>query len=340
MFKRWSELNDEAKSILKPDFGLRSWNELSKDEKYRVWKHLEEHFFDLTVKNDYNYNYSEFVDEDRLYYSFYGYNHKQKRIRVDVAIYSMYSNYKARNYAQNFLKKPTHFSACLDFYHIFSNEDANVVFEMLSFYCLAMMKERDNNFSEVQNNNSTEEEIKKEKIRWRFIDFDEFAKDLNEVFDSFGVDVHLSRNGFMPRQEEQLIKSVYEPVLKSLADDKWKEVNTLLTDAFLEYRRNTPNGYSTCVTHTVSAMQAFLQILVNGKTGIGDISKLIVQAQRENLIPNDMFTKEIFKNIESIMMRERQETGDAHPKKDYASEKNAKLVLNLAMVFLQHCLVM
>jgi hypothetical protein len=42
--------------------------------------------------------------------------------------------------------------------------------------------------------------------------------------------------------------------------------------------------------------------------------------------------------IESILMRERQETGIAHPKKEYAKEKNALLVLNMAMIFIQRCL--
>lgn len=209
----------------------------------------------------------------------------------------------------------------------------------MSFYCLALFEERENSFHHTQSHNKSNEEFEKEKAQWKYIDFNEFAEDLNEVFNSFGIDVHLTRNGFMPRQEKRIIEEIYEPVIKCLAHAKWKEVDRLLSDAFLEYRRNTPNGYSTCVTQTVSAIQAFLQLLVNGKTGNGDISKLIVQAQNEKLIPSDMFTKVIFKNIESIMARERQETGVAHPNIEYASEKNAKLVLNLAMVFLQHCLV-
>lgn len=77
---------------------------------------------------------------------------------------------------------------------------------------------------------------------------------------------------------------------------------------------------------------------MNGKIGSGEISKLIPQAQAKNLIPPDVFTKEIFKTIESVLMRERQETGDPHPKKAYATDKNARMVLNLVMVFFQHCI--
>lgn len=35
-------------------------------------------------------------------------------------------------------------------------------------------------------------------------------------------------------------------------------------------------------------------------------------------------------------MRERQEKGDPHPKLEYANEQNARLILNLSMVFIQH----
>ncbi len=119
----------------------------------------------------------------------------------------------------------------------------------------------------------------------------------------------------------------------------WNEVNRLLSDAFTEYRKQTPNGYSSSVTHSVAAVQAFLQILVYKKTGKGEISKLINEAQKQNLISSDMFTKEIFKNIEAVLMRERQETGDPHPKQAYATAKNARIVLNLAMIFFQHCIV-
>ena len=42
--------------------------------------------------------------------------------------------------------------------------------------------------------------------------------------------------------------------------------------------------------------------------------------------------------MESIFARERQETSNAHPMKEYATEKNTRLILNLAMIFFQHCI--
>jgi len=37
MFKLWSEKNKNAKDLLKPDLGLRSWNDLSEEEKDKIW---------------------------------------------------------------------------------------------------------------------------------------------------------------------------------------------------------------------------------------------------------------------------------------------------------------
>jgi hypothetical protein len=144
--------------------------------------------------------------------------------------------------------------------------------------------------------------------------------------------------GFVEIQEPKIIEDIYVPVLKALSHPKWKEVSIHLSDSFAEFRTNTPQGYSSCVTLSVSAVQAFLQILVHGKTGKGDISDLITKAHAQNLIPDDGFTKEIFKKIESVLMRERQQTGIPHPKQEYATAKNSLLVLNLTMVFFQHCI--
>jgi hypothetical protein len=111
-----------------------------------------------------------------------------------------------------------------------------------------------------------------------------------------------------------------------------------LRDAFAEYQQRTENGYSSCITHAVAALQGFLQILVSGKTGQGEIGDLIKTASKNNIIPNDEFSMRAFKDIESHLMKERQLTGDPHPKKEYANEKSARLVLNLLMVFMQHCI--
>jgi hypothetical protein len=338
-FKLWSEINFEARKALMPDMGFRSWDELSDNDKFRIWNHLEIHFFNPNQDFDYENHFQVYTDNSKHYYPFYEPDADNKRKRINYAVAYMHDVYKVNNYAKNLLHERTHYNACADFRSIFMTESENIVFELISLYCKALIDEFDKKFYRVKDPYEKEESYEKERQKWKDGNFNDFADELNNVFSDFGLKVHMTKNGFIPRQDEKIITEIFEPVLKCLSGDKWREVNNILKDAFDEYRKNTKNGFSSCVTHTVAAVQAFLQILIYGKTGKGDISKLIIQGQKENLIPKDTFTREIFKTIESVLMSERQNTGHAHPKKEYASEKNAKMLLNLSMVFIQHCLL-
>ena len=321
-FKLWSELNNETLNELKPNFGFRSWNILAKSDKSKIWKYLQSKYFfnpvpKRSLTDGFTYNDNCNFEFDECYI-----NRNAKEQLIASIISELNNSYKAKSFGANFLEDETYFNACVDYHSLFMEQSEAVVIEMLSLYGKFLIGDE----SDEQGQQAT------------WVHFDSFAKDINEVFSHFGLNLHLTRLGFMPRQDDKILIDVYEPVFNSLSHPKWKEVNQHLSDAFSEYRKNTPIGFSNCVTNTVTSIQAFLQIIVNGKTGSGDISKLIIQAEKQDLIPNDSFSKEIFKNIESILMRERQDTGIAHPKKKYATEKNARLVLNLAMVFFQHCI--
>jgi hypothetical protein len=327
-FKLWSELNPKAKKELKPDFGFRNWNSLSEDEKYKIWKYLETHFFNNKIKKEYQNDHYEFYKDG---------SEGEKKDGILFSIVLLNRMYKVKSYAKKYLEDETFDSACHDFYEIFMKQDEHIVMELLSLYCkFLFLKEQKKTI--YKSEDEIEEEYQKRLQNWRWRDFDKFSEDLNDVFADFGINLCLTRQGFIPRQEEKIIKEIYEPVLSYLSHSKWKEVSKLLSDGFDEYRKNTPQGYSNCITNTISAVQAFLQIIVNGKTGKNEISKLITEGQKRNTIPNDFFTKKIFENIESIFARERQETGIAHPKKEYATEKNTRTILNLAMIFFQHCI--
>ncbi len=333
-FKLWSELNPEARKKLKPDFGFRSWNSLSEDEKYKIWKYLESYFFNKDIRKErYTENYYEFYEK-------YQEEREQKQKRIHLTIYALNHKYKAQTYARNFLEDSTLNSSCHDFYEIFMKQDANVVMELLSLYCKILISERKDKttYKIYKTKGETNEKYLKRLQEWRWKDFDKFSEDLNGIFTDFGINLYLTRQGFIPRQEEKIIKEIYEPVLNYLSHPKWKEVSMLLSDSFDEYRKNIPQGYSNCVTNTISSIQAFLQIIVSGKTGKGEISKLIPEAQKGSLIPNDFFVKKIFDNIESVFAHERKRIATPHPKEEYATEKDAHIILNLAMIFFQHCI--
>ena len=345
-FKQWSELNPEAKKELCPDFGFRNWDSLSENEKYIIWKHLESYFFDKDPYQKKHDRYTTLKPYNRTInkpvyssdYKFFGIYDHLKKERVVYAISSLNSLFKARVYAKTYLDNPSLSSACKDFYDIFIQQSENVVFELLSLYCKKLISESSSNkISKKENETIEEYQRKLENYRWQ--NFDLFSRDINEIFTAFGINLFLTRQGFVPRQDSKITEEVYKPVLSYLSSSKWEEVNTLLSDSFIDYRKNTPQGYSNSITNTISAIQAFLQLLVHNKTGKDDISKLIPEAQKKYLIPTDFFTIKIFNNLQSILAKYRQEKSTAHPKKEYANEKNARLILNLAMVFFQHCIL-
>lgn len=336
MFKLWSENNQRAKEILKPDLGLRNWNNLSGEEKNKIWHYLILYFFDAQIKEQ----YGMVGRVEKRFYEFYGESREKeyKQKTVHKTILYINENFKARSFADTYLENPSLNTACYDFYNIFMEQEEAVTMELLSAYAKFFYEFTKNDDHIYKSEKETEKEFLQRKIKAEFKFFDSFSKRLNDVFLQFGIKYYLTRDGFIPRQDIKIIEEIYEPVLSYLSDRKWKEVNDLLADGFDEYRKNTPQGYSNCVTNTVSAIQAFLQIVINGKTGKGEISNLITEARKKKLIPDDFFTQKIFDNLEPIFARQRQKTGIAHPKKQYANEKNTRTMLNLAMIFFQHCI--
>lgn len=333
MFKLWSEYNPEAVSSLKPNLGFRDWGSITEKEKELMWKHLETYFFVPVERKRWVQSYSGSQED------YFESQNTNNITRIYKSIAAISYHYKVRNLASNFIVDQSEFSACRDFLAIFKDFDHHAVIELLSFYCKALLFERENSFYHSPSSFNSKEQYESKKLEWELEKFNEFQKDLNDVFTDFGVNVSLTSSGFIPRQDEKIIQEIFEPVMQCLAHPQWNEVNKLLSDAYKKYRENSPAAYSTCVTHVVAAVEAFLQIVVKGKTGQGEFAGLVSEGQRKGLIPSDMFTRDMFKTIISIIMKERKETGDAHVKQSYASERNAKMVLNLAMIFIQHCVV-
>ncbi len=331
-FNLWSDLDISALEELKPNLGLRKWSELVEFDKFKVWKNLSEFFFDNDkVQKAYQpYIISAFGGEAIEKY--------QNAECVEEAIQNLNQKYKVKSFAKVYFEVPHLRSACADFFYIFHKGTDNLFLELLSLYCDSMLR---NQAKQIPERYSTESEEnfddRYQKQRWQR--FDQFAIKLNDIINDFGVDIFLSRAGFVFKQDEKIIKNIYEPTLKFLSSSKWLEVDLHFRDSFYQYRLNTPQGFSNSITNTVSALQAFLQILVYGTTGSGDFATLISEAQKNKLIADDFFSKTALKNIISALMEERQETGIAHPKKEYADEKNARFILNLSMVFIQHCII-
>lgn len=323
LFKLWSSNNPDAANNICPDLGMREWNNLKPDEKSKIWAY----FFSKGWFNKSNH--------------------------VFYTIEALNECYKRKSYGQNLLEHggphfgtrsyggPSYFESCClettlnDFQHIFLKENQDVVYEMLSLFVLWSI-----DTSSIQNIDESDDESRKDEIVNRaYKRADNFAADFNDIFEQFSLNVILTRNGIVFRQDKKITEDIYVPVLSYLSGKKWSPVNRDLSDAFRKFQEKTPQGYSSCITHAISALQGFLQILVHDKTGKGDFSDLIPEAQKKEVIPSDAFSTKIFKDIQSILMQKRQESGDPHPKEEYANERSAKLVLNLIMIFIQNCII-
>lgn len=336
-FQTWSKINQDVVRALKPPSGSVSWDKLTALDKNKIWQYLyPDYFFDKTPRyNEQASSFGQRVQE----YVFQGDPQQQqiRRVRILWAVHQLNLTFKKESFGEHTLESVSWFNGCLDFHTIFMTKTDDAVLELLSLYCKGLLTiDRPTDYGYP---NETKSAFQKRLQQSRLQEFDAFAATLNEVFDQFGLDVYLTRQGFMPMQEKKIIEMVYTPVLSFFTGSQWKEVNDLIAFSFTEYEKKTSAGFSICITTTVAAIQAFLQLLMHGKTGKGEISKLIPEAQKLKKIPSDPFSVTIFNNIESIVARERQDKSVAHPPQSIAEEKNALLMLNLAMVFFQHCIV-
>lgn len=318
LFKLWSSNNPDAAINICPDLGMREWNDLSSDEKRKIWAHF--------------FNKGWFNKSNLVFYTIKNLNERYKRKSYGERLL----NHGGPHFITGRYFKPCCLETTLnDFEDIFLHENQDVVYEMLSLYVLSSI-----DISSIQNIDESDDENIKEEILYRAYRIaDKFADDFNDIFEQFSLNVVLTRNGIVFRQDKKITEEIFVPVLSYLSGKKWSPVNRDLSDAFRKFQEKTPQGYSGCITHAISALQGFLQIMVHDKTGKGDLSNLIPEAQKSKVIPSDAFSTKIFKDIQSVLMQKRQESGDPHPKKEYANERSAKLVINLIMIFIQHCII-
>jgi hypothetical protein len=326
----WSSNNPTIKEILLPSDG-KEWNDLEISDKEKIWKYLETFLFYPNPKRN------TYFQSIRCDYEFFGdssWENDDLAKTIVTTVMALNHKYKKHSFADTFLEEKSYNSACHDFYQIYLNEDRDVVFELISIFSNVMVNKDRDHLSKRENESDKDFEIRKEAGAW--IRFDKFSRELSQVFEEFGLYYKLSRLGFVLAEEPAVIDEVYIPTLKKLSDKKWAPVNRDLKDAF-DALRNDKNG-SGALTHALSGLQGFLQILCSGKTGKGDTSDLINQAIKNKIIPDDDFSKKILKEINAFWAKERQDKGDSHPKNVYATKKQAKLMISLVIVFIDYVL--
>jgi hypothetical protein len=311
-FKTWSETSPTAKDVLAPTFELRGWDELAVIDKVKILKHLGALGWIITTRDIKTIVQSV----DRLNNNYKVQTYGKKLFDIGGAHSDIYGDYS----------KDIQDAAVDDFVRIMKEESTDVTIELLSFYAEALIDE--NHLKD----NPTDEEIDDAHER-----FDRFSNAVNGIFGQFGINLSLTRQGFVPKQEQIVHELVIEPTFKGLAAPKWKAVQSNFSKAIKEYRKGTETAYSNSITYIVTAVQAFLQVKVRGKVGKGDISELIKEGMKNNILPKDALSRKVLDGLESTLMEYRQKQGVAHPKTENANEESVRLLLNVAAVFIQHC---
>jgi hypothetical protein len=315
----YGENDPRIEEALQSSLSLRRWSDLSESEKQIALQELsnsnwlENYSREILATIDYlNYTYLRECPGKNL--------HAVKPTRV--------------TYAHDFDNSSDRMKAALDdFYTIFMNDTDAMVFRMLSKFVSCYIDGFDYGRAE-----SAKADIEREKlIESAFEKFDRLANCLNHIFEQFAINQMVTRNGFVPRQDEKITKEIYEPTLKVLADPKWKTVSIDLAKMFEDYREE---NYAEAITKAHGAVQRFLQILVGeeGKNSKGEVGKLFQKAKDDGMIPVNRFTEPIINVIQGFVVSERATNSTAKPTLKDATASDALLVMNVVMVLLQHCL--
>ena len=132
-------------------------------------------------------------------------------------------------------------------------------------------------------------------------------------------------------------RELYKPTLKALSDPKWGPLNKILVLMFEDFREGR---YPETITKAHSAIHCFLQILVRepGTNAKGELGRLVKEGKKAGLIPTNQFTEPFLQNIQSFITSERATNSTAKPAQIPASSSDALLMMNLTILFLQHCL--
>jgi len=310
-FNLYGENDPHIDEAIQPKLAFRSWDDLSDSEKQIA---LQE----LINKGWVNDDSTEVFDSiEHLNYHFL-------RICPGKALHSTPRTEKMYVFMKVALE---------DFQKIFLKESEPIVFRMLTKFAECWI---DSSSYEAARN-AIEQKERDGYVKHAFLRFDNLSNCLNHIFEQFAVNALLTRNGLIPRQDEKITKEIYMPTLKVLSGPIWKNVSQDLAEMFSDYHEKK---YSESITKAHCAIQRFLQIKTGqeGKNSKGELKNLFNEAKKNGVIPINRFTGPIIDVFKSYFPSERASNSTAKPTIKDASATDALLMMNVVMVFLQHCL--
>ncbi len=317
-FKIYGEGDSTVEQMVQPYLEMRDWEELSKDEKNIALQQI--------INNGWVNNYSEEILNTIEYL-----NYNFLRKLPGISLHQIKPEYDIRGRGNEYARKE---AALDDFSRIFIYEESSsLVLKMITKFASCHIDYNDLDRAK----NEDDEGKSKQYIEDAYQKFDRLANCLNHILEQFRVNAALTRGGLIPRQDEKITEQIYVPTLGALADPKWKSVSASLSQMFDDFR---DKNYAETITKAHAVVQRFLQILVGeeGKNAKGELKYLFAEAKNKGIIPVDRFTQPIISAFESFLPAERATKSTAKPAKEEATLSDALLVMNVTMVFLQHCL--
>ena len=317
-FKIYGEDNPQIQSVLKPDLGYRSWNELTLEDKQIAFRELSNCDVLFKGRNE--------ILRMMLYLNYH--------FLSECPAPKLHELGSRRNHHDSFIFRDKQRDAAVDdFLNFFLGESEEKVMHMLSVWAKYHILEND--IKKAAEAVSSDE--RQFFLDQAYEDFDRLADTLNHILEQFRLNFILTREGFIPHQDVKITTEIYEPVLVLLQDVKWRSVNADLSNMFDDYHNK---DYAEVITKAHSAVQRFLQVLVGeeGKNGKGEVGRLFSVAKQKGLIPVNRFTESILSGIQGYLSSERATNSTAKPAMQQATAADALLIMNVVMVFLQHCL--
>lgn len=320
VFSLYGQKDSKIEEEIQPTLSFRQWSDLSSDEKEIAFQELK--------NNGWVEQYSEEILKTIIYLNFFFLRQCPGKNLHNIKPDNGYGERSNSNIYDRMK------AALIDFQYIFLQEKSDaMVFRMLSKFSQEQI-----NMSYYNQAIESKDKNEIEKyIELAFKQFDVLANCLNHIFEQFSINQIVTRNGFIPRQDEKIVNEIYVPTLKALSDHKWRSVDKDLLGMFEDYR---DKKYPEVITKAHSVVQRFLQIIVGdeGKNSKGEISHLFKKAKEDGIISANRFIEPIIIAIQSFIPSERATNSTAKPALKEASSSDALLMMNVVMILLQHCL--
>ncbi len=237
---------------IQPTLDLRSWSDVPKEGRATALQQIS--------------NSGWATNEEEIVGAIYHLNNTYLRLCPGS---NLHSTPPTRDYSGG-SSRAMREAAKSDFIRIFMEEAEPLVLRMLSKFAQLLI----NQYSLEAAKKEVDSDKRTKYVSDAFQQLDRFANCINHIFEQFAVNQLMTRNGFIPRQDETIEQELYKPTLKALSDPKWGHVNKILALMFEDFREGR---YPETITKAHSAIHCFLQILVGepGTNAKGELGRLV-----------------------------------------------------------------